>query len=57
MTITLYKEDKFDPMEIEQVTLENVTKLIVTPECLEVHSRGKTDIVDNDDIRELIIKR
>lgn len=57
MTITLYKEDKFDPMEIEQVTLDNVTKLIVTPECLEVHSRGKTDIVDNEDIRELIIKR
>ena len=57
MTITMYKENIIDPMDIDLITLENVSKIIVTPECLEVYSRGTSDIYDNEQIKELVIKR
>lgn len=57
MTLTLFEESKFDPMDIRTKSYENVSKLTVSDSTIEIVAHGQVYTEDSGDITELVLKR
>lgn len=57
MTVTLFKDSKFDPVAVECETFEWVTEITVKEDKIYLHQNGQIKCIDDDEIKELTLRR
>lgn len=57
MTVTVFRESEFDPMDVKSESFEGVTEITVKEDKIYIHQHGQIKCLQDSDITELTLRR
>lgn len=57
MTVTVFRESEFDPMDIKSESFEGVTEITVKEDKIYLHQHGQIKCLQDSNITELTLRR